>query len=137
MEIVTSWSEQTIFDLASIKKDARIGIVYRSPRTIGLIQSALDNFNIKYESLAAFNEKNLRTFKDFCEDKTVLIAEPLSLIFRKDRQEEYLKHFFEKGGKIINFDHYIDKGSMMIIEQAVLRIIEKKKSEETVDILDI
>lgn len=126
VEVVTSWTEQTIFDLASIPDDAHIGIVYSSPRTITLIQSVLQKFNIKYQSLDAANEKNFRTFQNFCSSKTVLIAEPLSVIFDPKRQDELLKDFFAREGKLIAFDHIIDRGSLLIIEQSLTKIMKEK-----------
>lgn len=126
VEVVTSWSEQTIFNLASIPDEAHIGIVYSSPRTITLIQNALKKFNINYKSLDATSEKNLRTFQTFCSSRTVLIAEPLSVIFDQGRQKELLQDFFLRGGKTIAFDHVIDRGSLLIIEQSITKIMKEK-----------
>lgn len=128
VEVVTVLSENTVFQLASIPHNARIGIVYSSPRTIELIQTTLQYFNIKYETLSAFNETSLKTFDDFCASKTVLIAEPLSVIFDESRNQSLLKDFFQRGGKTILFDHSIDKGSMLIIEQSILKAMNKKKN---------
>lgn len=124
VEVVSRWADKTIFDLASITPDAKIGIVYSSPRTISLIESALKFFKIDYKSLAAFNENNLREFERFCSTKSVLIGEPLSILFDESKKN-YLKSFLSKDGKLICFDHYIDKGSLMQIEKAITSIIKK------------
>lgn len=128
IEVVSSWSEKTIFELASIRKTAKIGIVYSSPRTISLIESALIFFNIEYKSLSAFNENNIREFKNFCSSKTILIGEPLSIIFNEDIQKNFLKTFLEKGGQIICFDHFIDKGSLMTVEKAISQLMDQKNN---------
>lgn len=136
LEVVTSWSEKTIFALANIPSSARIGIVYVSPQTINIIQSALKYFDIHYESLTAFNENNLRTFKEFCSTRNVLIAEPLSIIFQNNRQNELLQDFRNQGGQIISFENHIDKGSQMLIEQSILRIANERgfKAETTAEL---
>lgn len=131
IEVVSRWADKTIFDLASITPDAKIGIVYSSPRTISLIESALEFFKIGYRSLAAFNESNLREFEKFCSTKTILISEPLSIIFDEEKKKSYLKTFLDNGGKTMCFDHYIDKGSLLQIEKAITSLIKNRELENS------
>ena len=126
VEVVTSWSEQTIFEMARIPSDANIGLVYSTPSIIDLVKSTLSYFNIKYHTLTAFNEKNLRAFKEFCKKCSVLIAEPVSIIFQEGRYDELLGDFLSTGGQIVTYKNTIDRGSLMIMEQALLRIMEEK-----------
>lgn len=126
VEIVTTWDQKTIFSLASIAEDSHIGVLYSSPRTIDLVESALKYFELKYLTFSAFNENNKRSLEDFLKKQTVLIAEPLSSIFENDGQNSLAQNFKNRGGKLIKFEHIIDDGSLMIIEQTISKSWEEK-----------
>lgn len=133
VEIVTTWTQHTVFELASIKEDAHIGVLYNSPRTIGLVQNALKYFEIRYSSFSAFSEHNKQFLEEFTDSQTVIIAEPMSCIFKDDGQNPLARRFEGRGGKLLRFEHNIDKGSLMIIEQVISNFWEKKHREQILD----
>lgn len=129
VEIVITWSQKTVFELASIKENAHVGVLYSSPRTIHLVQSALNYFKIQCRSFSAFNEHNKRCLEEFIFNQTIVIAEPISCIFKDDGKNPLAQKYESRGGKLLKFEHIIDKGSLLIIEQTVSHLLERKKEK--------
>lgn len=124
IEIVVSWSQKTVFDLAAVKKEDRVGVIYNSPLTIKYIQRALEYFSIEPASFSACNENNFQYLEEFVSQQDVIIAEPPSSFFSN---APLISEFERKGGIMIRFEHVIDKGSLMIIEQSVNNVFAQKK----------
>lgn len=121
-EIVTSWSQKTIFELAGIKKEDHIGVLYNSPLTVNYVERAIDYFKISYNKFSALNENNVQYLEDFVKRQNVIIAEPPCRIF-KDMELQNLIH--RKNIKLISFEYLVDKGSVMMIQKKLANLEDK------------
>lgn len=123
VEIVTAWSQKTVFDLAAIQKTDHVGVIYNSPLTVQYIQTALKYFGIVPASFSVCHECNIQYLENFIVQQDIVIAEPPCIIFHDD----YLANAAKSSGtSVISFEYSIDKGSLMTIEQAINDIREKK-----------
>jgi len=125
VEIVTAWSQKTVFELATIKKTDKLGIIYSNSLTVKYIQRALDYFRIEPAAFSVCNEGNIQYLDDFLQNQDVIIAEPPCSIFQN---LELLSSFQSTGGNVISFEYSIDRGSLMTIEKSISDILASKQS---------
>lgn len=129
-EAVVSWDRKTIFELASIKSSTRIGVLYNSYRFVELVENALNYFNLPYASLHSLSEESLDFLPDFLQGCDMLIAEPSCPIFTSPKWGELTEKFSKTGGKTVCFDHYIERGSLIYIEESISAILVQKAKEK-------
>lgn len=132
-EAVVAWDRKTIFGLASINPSTRIGVLYNSYRFVELVKNALNYFNLPYASLDSMNEDSLNLLPDFLQGYNMLIAEPSCPIFNNPEWEGLVETFSRTGGKIVCFDHYIERGSLIYIEESISAILVQKAKAKAIN----
>lgn len=126
VEAVVSWDRKTIFNIASIKKNSHIGVLYTSSRMVPLVENMFFYFQLDYQKLEAFDEEQKEGVRDFFARQTAVICEPNSIVYTEKWAKEIADEFIAGGGKLIPFDHYLEKSSAIHIESVIMSIIKQK-----------
>ncbi|WP_147348052.1 winged helix-turn-helix domain-containing protein [Clostridium sp. AM58-1XD] len=129
LEIITLWSQKTLTEIHKITSQDSVGVIYSSVKTVALAKSMLKYFNISYKNLQVINQNNIRLLEEFFLQHDVLIAEPMCSIFSRMQYQGMVQQFQARGGKIIIFEHYIDRDSSKAIDNEISRLAEEKSNE--------
>ncbi|HHW30722.1 MAG TPA: GntR family transcriptional regulator [Clostridiaceae bacterium] len=132
IQAAVSLSRQTIIDLATIPEDENICILCTSDMFLNIIREHLKGFNIDLSKTYHVFEKDMDYLQDTLRNCTTLIVPPGFFVEKGEYLIEIISGFKEKGGKIINFEYQIERGSMMYIEEQISNALNNKGSAGTV-----
>lgn len=126
VKAAVSPSQETIINIAKIKENKKIGIISISTKFNEIICSTLKSFNIKDRDVSSAFEKDINKDKlvSYINDKQYLIIPMYSLINEKYR--DMLDEFKNSGGEIICFEYQIERGTMIFIEEKIIRMMKNK-----------
>lgn len=126
IQSAVSLSQQTIINLATIPAGASICIVCTSMQFLTIIRNHLVRFNIDLKNTYHIFEKDVEEMEESLESCSVLIVPPGFFVEKGDHCMAAVKRFREKGGRIINFEYQIERGSMIYIEEQISHILNRK-----------
>lgn len=126
IQSAVSPSQQTIVHLATIPASASICILCTSMQFLSIIRKHLVRFNIDLKNTFHVFEKDVEEMEETLENCNTLIVPPGFFVEKGAHCVEIVKRFREKGGRIINFEYQIERGSMIYIEEQISQILNKK-----------
>jgi len=127
MRVVVSPSRQTIIDLATIPENARLCVLSTSKTFRDIIKEHLMGFNIRMENIFYLYEYEIEYLEEALQYSDILIVPPGFFAEKGSQCIEVLKTFRERGGKIINFEYQIERGSMIFVEERISNLLNKYK----------
>lgn len=126
IQSAVSPSRKTVIDLATMPEKASICVLCVSGQFLNIIRNHLANFNMDRNSIFHLFEKNLDELEEVLENCNILIVPPGFFEEKGEQCMEAVKNFREKGGKIVNFEYQIERGSMIYIEEQISNVLERK-----------
>ncbi len=119
-------SRQTIVSISTLPPEANVGIICQSNKFSNLICEQMELFTGNRCNLPVYFGADLQhTIRFMKKFDAVIVAPDLPLLdpaVSKTAVQEYQA----KGGKIIPFDYFIDRGSLMHVEELVDQIMQEK-----------
>lgn len=125
MQAVVSPSRQTIIDLATIPEDAYLCVLCASKLFRNIIKEHLMSFDINMENICYLFEDEVDDLEEALEYSNILIVPPGFFAEKGTQCIEVLKAFRERGGKIVNFEYQIERGSMIYIEEQISNLLNR------------
>jgi len=125
MQAVVSPNRQTIIDLATIPEDAQLCVLCVSKMFRDIIKEHLRGFNINMENICYFYEDEIDDLDEALQYSNILIVPPGFFAEKGSQYIEVLKAFKERGGKVINFEYQIERGSMIYIEERISNLLNR------------
>ncbi|GAA0177324.1 hypothetical protein SH2C18_05760 [Clostridium sediminicola] len=119
-------SQQTIINFAKFYKEISIGIICYSRRFSDIIKNTLETMQIKINNVSYTYvvEDTKSDLEEFLKAKDVIIIPSDSdIILTYDNE---INRFKSLGGKIIEFQYQIERGTLIYIEEKITRIIKEK-----------
>ena len=124
IEAVISPSRQTMIEIASLNRDARIGIVCRTNVFLSRIKETLAAFRFKEENVSSFFEVEYTPTTYFPGGIDALISFNDAHIFTSEEFYNRNEEFNAKGGKLIKFESHIEQGSVIYIEDKINSLLK-------------
>ena len=124
MQAVVSPNRQTIIDLAT-PEDAQLCVLCVSKMFRDIIKEHLRGFNINMENICYFYEDEIDDLDEALQYSNILIVPPGFFAEKGSQYIEVLKAFKERGGKVINFEYQIERGSMIYIEERISNLLNR------------
>ncbi|OGV62030.1 MAG: hypothetical protein A3K19_27445 [Lentisphaerae bacterium RIFOXYB12_FULL_65_16] len=116
---------QTAAELDAIPRapDPKIGVLCLSANFRDIIRRHLAARQVADERIeAAFYQAGM-DLNAFLRDKTHLILPPDFPLFSQGGYGSTLVRFSETGGRVIQFDYQIERGSLLVIEEAISKLL--------------
>lgn len=118
-------ANDTIFNIATIPKNSKVGIISESAKFKNIMQINLEAFNIEKDNVEHAFKTDINSIKRFLREKNFLII-PQSYCMENTVLGEGLQRFLEKGGKVIEFKYQIERGSLVYIEEQIENILQSR-----------
>lgn len=125
LQAALTLGQQTIIELASVKPDDRIGIICMTRRFNEIILERIKMFGLKTEEVNYLCNCEGSDFHRYLEDKDVVILPSEMSLSNNWSLTDALEKFAGRGGRIINFDYQIDRGSLIYIEEQISKRMER------------
>lgn len=125
---VVSPSQQTIIDLATLPKDAEIGIITRSQNFLSIIKNKLKDFQINPKKATSIFEDDKSGLAEFMKDRDVVITPPKCSLENEKMTAAPFSDLLERGGKIIRFEYQLERSTLIRIEEKISELMDKKEN---------
>ena len=125
MQVAVSPSQRSIIDLASISCSQKIGIISHSEKFLQIIKNKLADLRILPANVQHLYSSEEEKFSGFISNKNILIIPPGYVIADAKKRLSSISTFTEKGGRIIQFDFQIERGSLLYVEERVKSLLNK------------
>jgi hypothetical protein len=126
VKVAVSVNQQTVIDLARIPTSSRLGILCRSEQFLRIIRAQLKSFQIPVGQIKQAFEDDQPDLASFVSDLEILIVPPECPILRKRDNSAAIGHFRNRGGRLIEFDHQIDRGTIIHVGERISRLLEMR-----------
>ncbi len=120
-------SRQTIVSISTLPPEASIGILCQSNKFSNLICEQMELFTGSACKLPVYFGADLQHTVRFMKKFDAVIVAPDLPVLDPTLSKNAVQEYQAKGGKVIPFDYFIDKGSLMHVEQLVDEIMQKKE----------
>ena len=117
-----SISQKTLLAITALSGTERLGLACVSPRYAQMVQEALASFEISTDEMKIVHPGGLPAL---LREVDILILPAESP--HKDEYPQEIQKFLERGGRILDFDYQIEKGSIAYIEEQVIAIASEKR----------
>jgi DNA-binding transcriptional regulator YhcF (GntR family) len=124
LQAALTLGQQTIIELASLKPDSRIGIICITERFYEIVRERIALFSLNIEDVFYLGSEPVGNFLLYLENKDVVILPSGMSVSDNWDLSDALDKFSGRGGRIINFDYQIDRGSLIYIEEQISRRME-------------
>lgn len=125
MRMVLTTSPETVFEMAKVDSNARVGIVAASRRFTALMLRGCQSFCTLANPPATFLLGGGEEIGPFLADKDVLILPPGYLEFCGPSEEKAITAFAATGKGVIRYDYHIDRGSLLYLDEQIQAIRAK------------
>jgi len=126
VQAIVSPRQESLIELARINATQKIGIVSRSEIFHQIIVNKLRDLHIDESRVSHLTISNIKQLADFITDIQVVIIPPGYNLIRNRAQAAQVQRFRESGGKIIEFDYQIERGSLLQIEERIRSRLQEK-----------
>ncbi len=126
LRVTVAPSQETIVRLASVKQDARIGVLCESVKFLAIVRQRLEGMHVGGPVDALFWPRAPGALSDFARNRQVLILPPGGHGSPSREEARALLSFSERGGAVIVFDYQIEKGSLVYVEERVRDLLESR-----------
>lgn len=128
VKAAVSPSQQTIVEIAGIKKNAKVGIVCRSNVFCTIVKERLADFQIGIKKLDAVIGWEIKEIEEFLLKKDIIIVPP-DIIFSNNKElKPFLNLFTERGGRFIKFDYQMERGSLIHIDEQISSLLNMQEN---------
>lgn len=118
-----SASRKTVVELARIGPGSNVGIFFESQKFANILRNHINGIGV--ECTFNYIQGNKEVISEHTlENFNTIIVPPYYFINRPKQELDFIVAFKQRGGRIINFEYLIDRGSILYIED---RINEIKK----------
>jgi len=125
LQAALTLGQQTIIELASIKPESRTGIICMTERFHDIVSERVAMFGLKMEEAFYLCSSRGSDYHNYLENKDILILPSEMSVSDNWNLTDALDKFKGRGGKIINFDYQIDRGSLIYIEEQISNRMER------------
>lgn len=126
VKVALSVSQQTVISLARIPVSSRLGIVCRSKEFLKIIRSQLKAFQISSSQIRQARDDGDFDLSSFLVDLDILIVPPDSPVLTGSDTQAAIQYFQRHGGRIVEFDYQIDRGTIIHIGERISRLLETR-----------
>lgn len=126
VKVALSVSQQTVISLARIPASSRLGIVCRSKEFLRIIRSQLKAFQVSSGQIKQAHDGGGFELASFVGDLDILIVPPDSPILADSDNQAAIQYFQRHGGRIVEFDYQIDRGTIIHIGERISRLLETR-----------
>jgi len=124
VQVAVSPSPETILELGSIGPGNTVGIVCKSHTFSQIIQNKLRDLRIAPKGIETLLLDEGQDVMDFIKGKDVIIIPP-GYSFQVSKENKALfQRFREEGGKTIQFEYRIERGSLLHLEERIKEVWE-------------
>jgi len=122
VQVAVSPSPETILELGNIGPEDTVGIVCESKTFSQIIQNKLKELRITPKRIETLLIRGEKEVMDFIRGKDVIIIPP-GYSFQVSKEDKALfQRFREEGGKTIQFEYRIDRGSLLHLEERIKEV---------------
>jgi len=125
-KVVISPTQSDIIAVAKISPDARIGMIVRSEKFAAIMEEFLESMNINASAVTRAFEDDIFEVNKLLLEKDVLII-PHMLLLNSQKLTGQLRYFRKRGGLVIDFQHQIEQGSIIHVEECIDRILSGRE----------
>ncbi|MBB6479812.1 GntR family transcriptional regulator [Spirochaeta isovalerica] len=125
LQAALTLGQETIIDLASIKPESRIGTICITERFHQIVKDRMTLFGLETDDVSYLCNCRGSDFHNYLENKDVVILPSEMSVSDNWDLTDALDKFSARGGKIINFDYQIDRGSLIYIEEQISNRMER------------
>lgn len=126
MEAAITPAAETLVEITALPRGSRIGIISRTNVFLAVVKESLLSFGFREERILSFFEMNYTIDTYFPGGIDVLISFSDAHIFTNPDFDFRNEEFLQKGGKLIVFQHQIERGTLIYIEDRVRRMLNQK-----------
>lgn len=119
IEVAVSPSQEALIELATLDRNARIGIISRTNVFLITVQETLFSFHFQPENISSFFELEYTVETFFPGGIDALISFSDAHIFTSENFIPRNEALRAKGGKLIRFEYQIERGSLIYIEDKI------------------
>ena len=124
VQVAVSPSPETILELGSIGPGDTVGIVCESKTFSQIIQNKLRDLRITPKGIETLLLREGQDVMEFIRGKDVIIIPP-GYSFQVSKENKALfQRFREEGGKTIQFEYRIERGSLLHLEERIKEVWE-------------
>lgn len=118
LKCAVSPSRKTVVELARIETDSHIGIFFESRRFAGIVKSHLEGIGVECSKTFIQGDK-VKIEQHTLEDFDTIVVPPYYFTNIPRKEMDFVIAFKQRGGRIINFEYLIDRGSLLSIEERI------------------
>ncbi|MCG8564131.1 MAG: winged helix-turn-helix domain-containing protein [Desulfobacterales bacterium] len=126
LQAALTLGQETIIELASLALESAIGIICITKRFSAIVEERMGVFGLKPHPPIFIDGCNKHDFQEYMENKEVIILPSEISLSNNWDLTEALEKFSGRGGRIINFNYQIDRGSLIYIEEQISRKMKRK-----------
>lgn len=125
LQAMVSPRQESIIELARLSARQRVGVICRSDTFLGIITAKLHDLHIPARRVTHLRTGDDTGLAPFLADRDVVIVPPgYSLVRRRDNVA-CVQQFRGRGGKVIEFDYQIERGSLLQIEERIRALLNR------------
>ena len=125
LQAALTLGQQTIIELASVKPENSIGIICVTERFRDIVKNRINLFCLKTDDMAFLANTKGSDFTAYLREKDIVILPSEMSLDHNWELTDALQKFSGTGGKIINFDYQIDRGSLIYIEEQISKKLDR------------
>ncbi len=124
VQVAVSPSPETILELGNIGPEDTVGIVCESKTFSQIIQNKLKDLRITPRRIETWLVGEGKDAMEFIRGKDVIIVPPGYSFQVSKENKALLQRFREEGGKTIQFEYRIERGSLLHLEERIKEVWE-------------
>lgn len=125
VQAVVSPRQESVIELARITSSQKVGVICQSAQFQRIITDKLHDLHIHAARVTTLLTGEVHDLAGFLADRTVVIVPPgYSLVRRRDSVAA-AQAFRARGGRIIEFDYQIERGSLLQIEERIRALLNR------------
>ncbi|MBD3243276.1 MAG: GntR family transcriptional regulator [Chitinivibrionales bacterium] len=125
IQAAVSPRQESIIELARISTRQRIGVISRSDTFLRIITAKLHDLHIPVGRISHLRIGDDHALAPFLTDRDIVIVPPGYSLLRRRDQMAAVQGFRDRGGKVIEFDYQIERGSLLQIEERIRALLNQ------------
>ncbi|MDD4494445.1 MAG: GntR family transcriptional regulator [Eubacteriales bacterium] len=121
-KVAVAPTQETIVEIATVPRGEKLGMIVKSETFKSLMQKRLESMNIDVSKVRVAFEGSPREMDRLLLDSDILLI-PNSISANNEDLAIQLHYFKLRGGRVINFEYQIERGSLIYIEEQIKRIL--------------
>ena len=123
IQVAVSPSQETIIEMASLSPVQRLGVICESQNFLARVVARLKDMGLATGPVPCLFLKDENKIPEFLSELDVVFVPPNYQLQRKKENMAAVQEFTQRGGKVINFDYQIERGSLLYVEERISQLL--------------